>query len=207
MARELKDIELSEVHKHKSHKDGLCSRCKMCAKQHYEKNRAVLLIYKRKYHEKNRERELAYNKQYRKDNHTKRARYVKDYCKRHPEWSKAQGRKNYHNHKQECLLRVSKYKKKHRSRYNELSRLYVMKRKSLPCTLTGKEWQHILFEHDYCCYYCGCILFGKAIHREHKIPASRGGGYTRENIVPSCVSCNVCKHTLTDVEFLLRQTG
>lgn len=67
-------------------------------------------------------------------------------------------------------------------------------------TLSGDDWKQILKEHNYACHYCG--KKGSNLHQEHKIPLIRGGGYTRENIVPSCPECNSRKHTRTEEEFL-----
>lgn len=69
-----------------------------------------------------------------------------------------------------------------------------------PATLTQGEWKGILKKYDYSCAYCkrsDCKL-----HKEHWIPLSRGGGYTKENIVPACYRCNSRKHTMTGDEFL-----
>jgi len=59
-------------------------------------------------------------------------------------------------------------------------------------TLTAKEWEVILSQHNFRCAYCGCSLldlFNPAT-RDHLIPISKGGNNTKENIVPACRSCN-----------------
>ena len=35
--------------------------------------------------------------------------------------------------------------------------------------------------------------FGEQLHQEHFIPLSKGGGYTHNNIIPACRSCNSSK--------------
>lgn len=42
-----------------------------------------------------------------------------------------------------------------------------------------------------CCFYCG----GPHEHDDHVVPLSRGGTHERANLVPSCVDCNLSKHT------------
>ena len=70
----------------------------------------------------------------------------------------------------------------------------------LPATLTPEEWEAILLEYDYSCAYCGTN--NEPLEQEHKTPLSRGGGYTRDNIVPACKPCNRQKFTKTYEEFI-----
>ena len=70
---------------------------------------------------------------------------------------------------------------------------------SLPATLLPEQWQAILEEYDYKCVYCG--RGDLPLVQEHAIPASRGGGYTAENIVPACQPCNSRKGTKTREEY------
>jgi hypothetical protein len=50
------------------------------------------------------------------------------------------------------------------------------------------------------CAYCGAS--DRPIHLDHRIPRSRGGLDTYENLVVSCVTCNTSKGALTDEEFI-----
>jgi hypothetical protein len=50
------------------------------------------------------------------------------------------------------------------------------------------------------CFYCKSKLC--EYHIEHKIPISRGGSSDPENIVLSCVKCNLYKNTKTHTEFM-----
>jgi 5-methylcytosine-specific restriction endonuclease McrA len=79
---------------------------------------------------------------------------------------------------------------------------YRARKRSLPDTLTDLEWEAILRASGYRCAYCGRDNRGRTFHREHVIPASRGGAYSAENIVPSCHSCNSRKNNKTGDEFL-----
>jgi 5-methylcytosine-specific restriction endonuclease McrA len=59
------------------------------------------------------------------------------------------------------------------------------------------------------CYYCGRRTFTAAniggvariATRDHKIPISRGGSDSAENIVLACMACNRVKGRMTDIEF------
>lgn len=54
-------------------------------------------------------------------------------------------------------------------------------------TLTLDEWQEIKKKYKYRCVYCG---EKKKLTMDHIIPVSKGGSFTKENILPSCQSCN-----------------
>ena len=62
-------------------------------------------------------------------------------------------------------------------------------------TLTAYEWLNILKQYDFKCVYCGKDLFDLFdTTRDHIIPISKGGNNTKENVVPSCRSCNTKKY-------------
>ena len=54
-------------------------------------------------------------------------------------------------------------------------------------TLTEEEWQAILLSYDSRCAYCADRV---EVEEEHVIPLVKGGGRTKDNIVPACTSCN-----------------
>lgn len=51
------------------------------------------------------------------------------------------------------------------------------------------------------CYYCGRKVSPEELTMDHKIPLSRGGLSTRENIVPACKECNSKKKYLSPWEW------
>lgn len=51
------------------------------------------------------------------------------------------------------------------------------------------------------CYYCGRKVSPEELTMDHKIPLSRGGLSTRENIVPACKECNAKKKYLSPWEW------
>src|SRR5699024_11570052 len=67
----------------------------------------------------------------------------------------------------------------------------------LPHDLTLDEWEDTLEYFDYSCAYRG--VSDDNLGKEHVIPIVKGGGYTVDNIIPACQSCNSSKHT-TDLE-------
>jgi 5-methylcytosine-specific restriction endonuclease McrA len=64
--------------------------------------------------------------------------------------------------------------------------------KMLPSTLTAEEWEQIKKQYKYRCVYCG---EEKELTRDHIIPLTKGGAFTKDNVVPACRSCNATKHT------------
>ena len=76
------------------------------------------------------------------------------------------------------------------------------RKKALPSTLTERQWEAIKADYGYACAYCGAGWheINGVLHQEHVIPVSQGGGYTKENIVPACNSCNSRKSGRTPEE-------
>ena len=78
---------------------------------------------------------------------------------------------------------------------------YRSLRKELTSDLSKEQWEQILEHFEYRCAYCGkSEAEAGVLHKEHVIPASRGGGLTFSNIVPSCPTCNSKKHDKTPSE-------
>jgi 5-methylcytosine-specific restriction endonuclease McrA len=51
------------------------------------------------------------------------------------------------------------------------------------------------------CYYCRQIVSFKELTMDHLVPLTRGGRSTRENLVPSCKSCNTRKKNMLPLEW------
>jgi len=52
------------------------------------------------------------------------------------------------------------------------------------------------------CYYCRQKVAFHELTMDHLVPLARGGRSTKENLVPSCKSCNNLKKTLLPIEWL-----
>lgn len=90
------------------------------------------------------------------------------------------------------------WRKNNPEQRDEYKRQYRARKAELPSTLTPEEWDGVLYNYNYCCAYCGS---DGPLDKEHWVPASRGGGYTKDNIVPACGICNSRKGTMTGEEF------
>lgn len=85
------------------------------------------------------------------------------------------------------------------------------RKRDLPSTLTEQNWQHALAHFHGCCAYCSNppSLFDlhTILHQEHHKPLSKGGGYTPDNILPACQSCNLSKRAKSPEIWLIERFG
>ena len=110
-----------------------------------------------------------------KEGNTLRSR---EYARAHKEEIDARRRERYATDP-EYRARALGYRHKRHSRMRDL-----------PHTLTPGEWNDALLFFGNRCAYCGKET---ALEQDHVIPITMGGGYTANNIVPACKSCNSSK--------------
>ena len=203
---------LEEFPRHRGHKDGVYSQCKKCKilmdKKDYLKHHKTRLIAQHKYrnehlevcrartnkwHKDHPEGHRAASLKYDRNNREKnRTRHRKRYVEHHEE-ALAQSRKSY----QKCKKRAAAYKaaycqtQKGKLINRQSTRRRQTLKRALPATLTVKQWQRILLKGGNQCTYCDREFSDKLkAVQDHFIPLSKGGAYTKENIVPACQSCN-----------------
>jgi 5-methylcytosine-specific restriction enzyme A len=51
------------------------------------------------------------------------------------------------------------------------------------------------------CHYCGTVLSPKELTMDHLVPLARGGRSTKDNLVPSCKTCNIKKKSMMPLEW------
>ena len=117
----------------------------------------------------------------------------KRYADEHREIQRKRNAEYYKSHEVELRKYQHLYRKTQRGR--EVARLAKRirraRRLNLPATLTSSEWKTILEAYDHRCAYCGTqFKLTSELHQEHVVPVNQGGGYTVDNIVPSCCKCN-----------------
>lgn len=163
-----KEKSIQEFHKAKRGKFGVGSWCKECRaiykRKHYLENEERLIQEKKEYYYANREL-LNYKKKiYRMNNKEK----LRDIHRRYRQNNKEVGRRN-------CNARRARIKK-------------------LISDFTVEEWLNALEYFDNKCAYCRCEgSENESLQQEHVIPVSKGGDYTKNNIIPACKSCNSSK--------------
>jgi 5-methylcytosine-specific restriction endonuclease McrA len=70
--------------------------------------------------------------------------------------------------------------------------------------LTEAAWLRLCFEYAYACAYCGAWT---TLTADHRLPLSRGGTNSIENILPACGTCNSRKGTMSEEEFRASLSG
>lgn len=99
------------------------------------------------------------------------------------------GKLYFKNYQKNNLDKFTVYNQKRRSMKNQLE-----------TNFTVEDWNNCLKHFNYCCAYCGMSetenvdKFNQKLEQEHVIPVTKGGGYTVDNIIPSCRSCNASKY-------------
>lgn len=148
--------------------------------------------YYRRYYKKNK---LKYksniNKEYQKEYYHKNRRRFAEYYERNKDRKRAYQKEYYIK---------NNGREKGRLRKNRRDAI----KKSLLHTFTAVEWSDCLKEFDNKCAYCGTETH--EMQQDHFIPLSKGGEYTKWNIIPSCKECNLNKRAEVFKEWYQRQT-
>lgn len=176
--------------------------CEICGKtvQIYAHNKCRI-CYNTWYNQQHPEKHAAHERA-RRERHPERVReqeIARGQTGKRKEWRNSYNPIYHEAHKEHLREQSRIYGRTHPEIRNEGKRRRRAVVKGLPATLTLEQWGFILKQHDYSCAYCG--VKDVKFQKEHKIPASRGGGYTAENIVPACATCNLRKQRKTDIEF------
>ncbi|HLQ04767.1 MAG TPA: HNH endonuclease [Verrucomicrobiae bacterium] len=119
-----------------------------------------------------------------------RFRNCSDACKKR-RWVKARG-----------TAYSKAWRASHRERAREISLLHQNRRRAW-CegsdgSFTSQEWYRLCLSYAYACAYCEAW---SPLTIDHRIPLSRGGSNSIDNILPACLSCNLKKGTKTESEF------
>lgn len=188
--------------------------------QWFSKNKDKVKEYSKKYREENKEKVNEASLTWYKNNYEKIREYREENKEalRQREIKYAQANKEkirevkkiyYQNNKNKISKQQAEYRKinnikkkplswKERKSYyianQEKFKIYRQTRKAkikqLPCEINYEIWIEIKEAFDNECAYCGK---GGNLEQEHFIPISKGGEYTKNNIIPACKSCNCSK--------------
>jgi hypothetical protein len=181
-----------------SHRDHLSYTCRDCERNYNrewaKKNRDKVEAYREKYKDRYTERKKETKKRYAEEHKEEQKLRFQRYWEKNKDRMHARAREYYirtrADRKQKQSESNSRYRRNNLERFRQYAqRRYHIKR-NLPATLTMDEWEYIKSVFEWTCCYCGAAC---DLDREHFIPVTKGGGYTLENILPACNSCNTSK--------------
>lgn len=71
-------------------------------------------------------------------------------------------------------------------------------------TRVTMDWRGmmVMFRSNPYCRYCGISLEPNTVWFDHKMPHSRGGADSLDNLCPCCEHCNVLKGVMSELEFM-----
>ena len=141
---------------------------------------------------------------------TCQAQYRKEYHDAHREFdneqSRTRARKYYYDHREKISKRDKEYRRQNADRYRELNRMRQQvrraRKKQLEASLSSAEWEEALNEFDGVCAYCGTP---GQMTQEHVVPLSKGGTFSKDNIIPACAACNRSKRASPFDEWYINQ--
>lgn len=187
------------IKRHTPQKTVLCPRCDQ-ERPHYAKGMCkscFCTAFNQEHAERHAEHERT--RRQRNPDRVRKQDRQRNQSPRRKRWKYEYSKRYYAENADRLQAYNREWMRTHRDAMNQCIQAYQARKKGLPSTLTRKEWREILERYGHKCAYCGKP--SQRLHREHVIPASRGGGFTADNIVPACRSCNSRKHTMTPDEF------
>jgi len=146
------------------------------------------------------DRRRAYGRDWIRRNADKARDAMRRWRQRHPAEHNAESRAYYARDPQRRQRQVDASPNR-----NAVRRAMHERRRARALGATGSysfvEWLDLVAEYDGRCAYCGAKAL---LHADHRLPLSRGGSNSIDNIVPACARCNLRKHALTEAEFRAR---
>ena len=155
-------------------------------KKYRNKNKEAI----KRYQDENKDIIRAYQKTYREKHREEHVQYAKDWCQRNKKRLRVVRKKYCEENEDKIKKYIKNWKQVNRNRVILHSAKRRNMKNNLPATLTAPTWEKIIKQFSFSCAYCGR---SENIHQEHFIPLSRGGEYTKHNIIPACQSCNCSK--------------
>jgi 5-methylcytosine-specific restriction endonuclease McrA len=176
--------------------DGLNGRCRACAKDYYDRNRATILAQKVIYNQIHREtksklRKIYYKKHADRLRLEKRAYYLVNgevIRAKNREWARNNREKMNCYYRQYAVDRPDVIRKKRIKRRIRMMTNGIFE-------VTKKDLRKLLSSS---CVYCEA---NENITLDHVIPIARGGRHSVGNLMPLCLSCNTSKQDKTFMEF------
>lgn len=138
-------------------------------------------------------------KAYYRENRESRLEYAKTYSAANPEVGRKAAEVWRNNHPELYTMRIEEWRKANPERIRGQKNRRRARKQNCDTPLTNSEWLEILEDFNYLCFWCGAPYE----EQDHLIPLSKSGTHSKENVVPSCVSCNRKKATKDPLDFLI----
>lgn len=187
---------LADFYKDRGAKDGLCSKCKDCAKRDanrwYAEHSEQAILRVRQYHAEHRAQATAQCRVYRETHQEQVKAQQRQAYRDNAEERKAAVREYKNQNPEKASAACKRWKQEHPRRVNEINGVRAAKRRTSGlCDLTIQQWDAIKAAHDYRCAYCG--ERPDVLTVDHVVPLAKGGNHTASNVVPACSHCNYSK--------------
>jgi 5-methylcytosine-specific restriction endonuclease McrA len=144
----------------------------------------------------NKEKERQYSKWYGKSHPRNRAKYHRGWRAKNPTKQSGYSKRHYLTHADQKRSR------------NSTNRPVSQGVKELPLSVIQKVYEtNILTFGTLTCYLCVKPIEFKQDCLEHKLPISRGGDNSENNLAVAHKKCNGEKWKLTELEYLVRKSG
>lgn len=180
-----------------------CRTCKECANKikrekytpdkaraYRESHKEELKRKKHEYYEANKSEISEKHKNYYRSNVSRFRELSQKWKKNNPDKLRRISRRRYEKIKDHHKVITRRWKQEHKEARNLSWQKRRSKKNQLPSTLTLDQWEYIKKCFDNKCAYCGKR---RKLTQDHFVPVQLGGGYTKENIIPCCQSCNSSK--------------
>ena len=160
------------------------------------KNHEQQKAYEANYKAAHRQQQNTYNARYRASHREETKVSSAAWRAAHPKEEKASQAANYATHRTEARARHAAWEAAHPVARRIIQSRRRARKKALPATLTIEQWRSILAAYKHRCAYCRKKESKRRpLTQDHVVPLTKGGGTTRENIVPACQPCNSRKST------------
>ena len=142
--------------------------------------------------------------------------YIKRTADRHREHSREAMSRWRANNPNARLARDRAYRVRHPDQQNEYQRTWIRSHPDVRKAknqlrharevgavgrFSTKEWRELALRYESRCAYCGAC---GPLQADHRVPLSRGGSNSIDNILPACGQCNRKKRDRSEAEFRAR---
>lgn len=180
-------------HKDPKAKDGLCYRCKECARAATKKwandNHDYTLERHREYYHNNKPAIQAYRAE--KAEHI--AAWKREWRKKNADKVKQHKSESQKRNRASANERVRRHAKRHPDKVREWTRIGQHRRRKAPGKFTQSDIALLMKGQGGNCWWCGKPLNGN-YHIDHRIPLARGGTNDPANLCLTCPPCNQSKN-------------